>query len=772
MEKNNLWIAHGTNREDAEINLILFPYAGGSPSMFAPWKKLFAENINMCPVLYPARELRKAEELPETIGEMARDFVEANLNLFNKKFAFFGHCTGVLIAYEVALYLRKKYGLEPITIIASGSESPKYSVAQLIALDAGGNEISNEELVDKMIEYELVEATFKENKNFIDYYIPTYRNDLVMVSKYVYKKEDKFNCPIYVMEGDTDKTIRKEGVLDWVNFTNSKTSFKKFSGGHFYLTDIKETMVNEITDYLEESKSMEKEEMKIKNESEDAYYISPKTGESYFPVIASQKDLIDIGLAGNALAVPGGMSIIGNIDMKRLENAIQKLYDNNDAFRIEFFEKDGALYQRVLKKYKHEFKILETKGISKEERYEYAKNKAIEEMKRPVDIFKDELFRVMVFEVERDEHFLAFIADHSIFDGGSMPNVINQFFDFYNNPQKEADNDNYYVEYVNELSDYLESQKAQEARKYWEEKLSRAVDIKLPKPEAGEDTESKDFLINSYNMERLEKLAKLHKTSVANMLLLAFQLAVANKFKTSNGLVTFTYANRIKDKLKNMIGPLVRTLANVCEINERDTFEDAIRSSLRQASRDIKYADVCRVGARLYITFHNFDMKIGNMDGLEVIPYVPEYNHEYDRICVNYWEREGKVILITEFSRALISGKAIKSMMDEVEEVIKIIENNPGASIYDYVYGDKESCGLGCEGSRELKQIVKDAFEKALGEKCDDSDSFFEMGGDSLKASGLVESINESFGLDLLISDIYEHETLEDFTQFCIESKE
>lgn len=515
---------------------------------------------------------------------------------------------------------------------------------------------------------------------------------------------------------------------------------------------------------------MEKEKMKIKNNKQDIYYISPKTGKSEFPVIASQKDLIDIGLAGNALAVPGGMSIIGNIDMERLENAIQKLYDNNDSFRIKFFEKEGALYQRVLRKYKHEFKILETKGSSKEERYEYAKNKAIEEMKRPIDIFKEELFRVMLFEVEKDEHFLAFIADHSIFDGGSMPNVINQFFDFYNNPQKPADNENYYVEYVNELNEYLNSEKAEEARKYWDEKLSKAINIKLPKPDPGEDRESKDFLINAYNLERLEKLAKLHKTSVANMLLLAFQLAVANKFKTSNGLVTFTYANRIKDKLKNMIGPLVRTLANVCEINETDTFEDAIRSSLRQASRDIKYADVCRVGASLYITFHNFDMKIGNMEGLKVIPYVPEYNHEYDRICVNYWEREGQVILITEFSRALISGNAIKSMMDEVEEVIRIIENNPSASVYEYVYGSKETCD--CEGNDKLIRDVKAAFEKVLGEKCEESDSFFEMGGDSLKASSLVEIINEILGLDLLISDIYEHETLVDFTQFCIESKE
>ena len=84
MKNDSIWIAHGTDRKDADTNLILFTYAGGSPSMFAPWKKLFGEEINMCPVLYPARELRQNEPLPATVKEMAVDFVESNLELFKK----------------------------------------------------------------------------------------------------------------------------------------------------------------------------------------------------------------------------------------------------------------------------------------------------------------------------------------------------------------------------------------------------------------------------------------------------------------------------------------------------------------------------------------------------------------------------------------------------------------------------------------------------------------------------------------------------------------
>jgi acyl carrier protein len=161
------------------------------------------------------------------------------------------------VAYEVALYVREILNREPLCIIASGTESPKYAMAQTIILDDDGKCIvSDEELVKKMIEFELVTPSFADNKNFIDYYIPTYKNDLVMMSKYEYTENAKFNCPIYVMYGNKDKTIRQFAVHDWDNFTTNRVSYHEFDGGHFYLTDIKEVMAKELASYINQSKTL------------------------------------------------------------------------------------------------------------------------------------------------------------------------------------------------------------------------------------------------------------------------------------------------------------------------------------------------------------------------------------------------------------------------------------------------------------------------------------------------------------------------------------
>lgn len=299
LKNKNKWIAHGTSKENASVNLILFTYAGGSPSLFAPWKKLFSDDVNLCPVLYPARELRKDEPLPDTLKEMVYQFVDDNLELFNKDFVLFGHCTGILVAYETALYVREKLNKEPLCFIASGTESPKYSMTQSIILgDNGDCIISDEDLVQKMIEFELVAPSFADNKNFIQYYIPTYRNDLIMMSKYKYQETDKFNCPIYVMYGSNDKTIRDFAIHDWDNFTTNKVSYHEFNGGHFYLTDIKEIMAEQLTNYINESK-----DLKYSSNSQEVNYIDivKNLFENILNVDDVQNDSSFFELGGNSL---------------------------------------------------------------------------------------------------------------------------------------------------------------------------------------------------------------------------------------------------------------------------------------------------------------------------------------------------------------------------------------------------------------------------------------------------------------------------------------
>lgn len=245
----NKWISFSNNREDAKLNLLCFPYAGGSPSFFAQWKRIMPEEINMCPVLYPFREVRRSEQMPDTIQELAKDFVDNNEELFQKPFAVFGHCAGGTIGYEVCVEARKKYGVEPVYFVASGEEPPEYSLEAFQYLE----DASNEEMLDYLIEHHFAEESIRTNKGFLDYYLPIIRVDFNMLYHYHMTVCEKFNCPIYVITGEGDQVIEKERLDNWNKYTNGKVSYMTFPGDHYYLAHEAQALCNLMKDFYEES---------------------------------------------------------------------------------------------------------------------------------------------------------------------------------------------------------------------------------------------------------------------------------------------------------------------------------------------------------------------------------------------------------------------------------------------------------------------------------------------------------------------------------------
>ena len=124
------WLAHQTENKNASVNLVCFVFAGGSPSFFAPWKKIMPEWINLIPVLYPMREKRLNEPMPEDIDTFVNDFFNENKQLLNKKVAVWGHCSGAIIGMEYARLLEKS-GHSPSAFIMSGCEEPEYILLRL-----------------------------------------------------------------------------------------------------------------------------------------------------------------------------------------------------------------------------------------------------------------------------------------------------------------------------------------------------------------------------------------------------------------------------------------------------------------------------------------------------------------------------------------------------------------------------------------------------------------------------------------------------------------
>lgn len=229
MEKNK-WFNYESISDKGKINLICFPYSGGSASYYAPWKTSYPDEINILPVAYPMRELRMKEEMPDSLVSLARNFVDDNEELFSVPFAFFGHCTGALVAYEAAKYIRKTLKKDPSAFFVSSSASPVCIMFEGRITDA-----SDEVMTEHLIGDGIINADFAKQDIYRKYVLPILRKDLQLHEEYRCESVEPLRCPIIAAYGTQDKLLTAQNVDDWKRFTINSYRSAAFDEGHFYL---------------------------------------------------------------------------------------------------------------------------------------------------------------------------------------------------------------------------------------------------------------------------------------------------------------------------------------------------------------------------------------------------------------------------------------------------------------------------------------------------------------------------------------------------------
>ncbi|MCR4639216.1 thioesterase domain-containing protein [Ruminococcus sp.] len=240
------WLAHEKNISDSQVNIVCFPFAGGSASYFASWGKCISDSVGLMPVLYPMRELRMSEPMPEYIDELA-DMIAGESILFEKKFIMFSHCTGSLVAYETARKLMEKYGVSPDFFVTASEPSPRKTIVNRAVFDMDDNEFANYAVSLKLLSSDMV-----KNADFMRYYFPAFKADFLMHQRYDAEAPAfTLECPILALRGSEDELSTREIISDWSKYTESGFEYHEFTGGHFFIDQHKNEVIALILEAYE-----------------------------------------------------------------------------------------------------------------------------------------------------------------------------------------------------------------------------------------------------------------------------------------------------------------------------------------------------------------------------------------------------------------------------------------------------------------------------------------------------------------------------------------
>jgi medium-chain acyl-[acyl-carrier-protein] hydrolase len=222
------WFPCAGLSRDPSLRLFCFPYAGGGQTAFRHWSQQLPVNLDLRVLQLPGRE-RRVKEAPFTSWKpLVQGALNAISPLVDLPFAFFGHSMGALIAFELALELRDRFGKIPQRFFVSACRAPHLP-------RAWSPHSSEEELLARLRCLNGTPQEVLNDPDLMALLLPVFRADFRLVETYFRGKPVQLTCPLIALGGRRDPSVSPEHLTAWREYTSSDFSLRIFEGDHFFI---------------------------------------------------------------------------------------------------------------------------------------------------------------------------------------------------------------------------------------------------------------------------------------------------------------------------------------------------------------------------------------------------------------------------------------------------------------------------------------------------------------------------------------------------------
>src|SRR3990167_1418127 len=241
MTKSIEWLKRS---DSPAVRLICFPYAGSGPSVFRSWVKLVPHDCDLLAVSLPGREKRLNEPYCESVNDVLSDLSGIEELVFDLPFMVFGHSMGALIAFEFVRKLQSEKLSLPKLFVASGCVAP-----QEIHKRRKISSLCDAEFLKQLRSYQGTPESIFKDQELLKIFTPRLRADMKILDDYMFISGKKINCPILGMYGDDDQYVPDHLFSSWKELTQEAFFAREFSGGHFYINELRNQVINNIFEF-------------------------------------------------------------------------------------------------------------------------------------------------------------------------------------------------------------------------------------------------------------------------------------------------------------------------------------------------------------------------------------------------------------------------------------------------------------------------------------------------------------------------------------------
>jgi medium-chain acyl-[acyl-carrier-protein] hydrolase len=212
------------------VTLICVPFAGGNPEVFGPWAEWLIGAIDLLAVRLPGHGRRMRDAPFETWDELVDDTYQALTPYVSHPHAFYGHCFGGRLAYELAHRAADRHATMTKRLFISGCRSPD-------ALSPGEHvhRLPNAEFCSALARTGAAPAEVLGNDALMRILLPAIRSEIRLAELWADRHGASLDVPITAMYGHEDPTWERLGMRGWVAYSTRECEFIEVPGGHFFI---------------------------------------------------------------------------------------------------------------------------------------------------------------------------------------------------------------------------------------------------------------------------------------------------------------------------------------------------------------------------------------------------------------------------------------------------------------------------------------------------------------------------------------------------------
>lgn len=287
------------------------------------------------------------------------------------------------------------------------------------------------------------------------------------------------------------------------------------------------------------------------------------------------------------------LTINANVDMEKLNKAINIFVQNNKSFGLNFRVSKGEPKQYFTKLEDIEFEKVELKD-------EKAVKKLAEETVEEIfDIEGERLFTFKLYKLENGYGGYVVMTHHLISDAATMSIIGKETTEIYEKliSGEDIEEKEYsYQQYILDEKDYLESPKFEKDKQYWLESFNTVPEV-ASIPVISENSHSdltgkserKEFILNIDLLTRISQFCSQNKISNFNFFMAVYAIYLSRVSNLKDFVIGTPILNRTNFKEKHTTGMFINTAPLRIKIQENIDFINFAKNIAQSSMSMLRY---------------------------------------------------------------------------------------------------------------------------------------------------------------------------------------